>query len=195
VSQLIATDIDGRPATDEEVLVNCYAVIMGANPTVPQAAAQLIVLLAGRPDLWQRLRAEPALVGPMVEETLRWASPVNHLLRRTTQEVQLGDETVPAGGLVAAWLGSANRDEEVFDEPFRFDPDRAVNPHVAFGVGAHRCVGNSTATLGLHILLEEMATTIGTIELDGEVSHLRSNFLNGVTGLPVVTTGVPVGTG
>jgi cytochrome P450 len=195
VSQLIAMQIDGRPATDEEVLVNCYAVIMGANPTIPQAAAQLVILMASRPDLWQRVRTEPALVGPVVEETLRWSSPVNHLLRRTTEEVRLGDETVPAGGLVVAWLGSANRDEEVFTDPFRFDPDRTSNPHVAFGVGAHRCVGNSTAQLGLQVLLEEMVATVGTIEIDGEVSHLRSNFLNGITRLPVATTGVPVGTG
>lgn len=184
VSLLTAVRIDGRPATDEEVLVNCYAFIMGANPTVPQAASHLVLALAAAPALWDRVRATPDVTG-LVEETLRWSSPVIHLLRRATAEVRLGDEVIPAGGLVAAWLASANYDEDVFTDPYTFDPARRPNPHVAFGVGAHRCVGNSVAQLGLRLLVEEFVQQAGAVELAGEVTHLESNFLNGITSLPV----------
>jgi cytochrome P450 len=193
VSVLTGIEIDGRPATDDEVLVNCYAFIMGANPTVPQAASQLALLIAEDPLLWKRVRHDPSLVPAVVEETLRWASPVHHLLRRTTAQVTLGGQVIPAGGLVAAWVASANRDEEVFPDPFVFDPARRPNPHVAFGVGEHRCIGNSTATVGLRLLTEELAAQVASIEVVGEVRHLRSNFLNGVTALPVAVQ--PAGAG
>jgi cytochrome P450 len=186
VSRLTRLTVDGRPATDEQVLINCYAFIMGANPTVPQAASQLVLALADRPGWWQRIRQDGALVDGLVEETLRWSSPVNHLLRRASEEVRIGDQVIPAGGLVAVWLASANRDEEVFSEPYVFDPTRTPNPQIAFGVGAHRCVGNSTARLGLQLLIEELAELVDAVLVTGEVRHLASNFLNGITSLPVV---------
>jgi cytochrome P450 len=188
VSQLCRMQIDGRPATDEEVLVNCYAFIMGANPTIPQASAHFVLAMAQRPEVWQRVRAERELLPSVLEETLRWSSPVNHLLRRTTTEVELRGHTLPAGSLVAAWIGSANFDERVFRDPHTFDPDRRPNPHITFGYGAHRCVGNAAAQTGVRLLIDELAEQVATIEQAGPVRHLRSNFLNGITSLPVVLT-------
>lgn len=186
ISLLARTKIDGRPATDEEVLVNCYAFIMGANPTIPQAAAHLVLVMAHDPALWQRVRSDRLLLPTTLEEVLRWSSPVNHLLRRTTEEVRLGDHLVPKGGLVAAWIASANRDEEVFTDPYVFDPARKPNPHVTFGYGSHRCIGNSAAASGLRLLLKELVTQVESIEISGQVRHLESNFLNGIISLPVV---------
>lgn len=186
ISLLVSLEIDGRRATDEDVLVNCYSFIMGATPTIPQAASHLLLVLLQQPDLWQQLRGDAALLPTVVEEALRWSSPINHLLRKTTEQVRLGDDILPAGSLVAAWLGSANRDETVFAEPFVFDPCRSPNPHVAFGVGPHRCIGNASARVGLTVLLTELAAQVNSFESAGVPQHLESNFLNGITSLPVV---------
>ena len=188
ISYLCRMEVDGAPATDEDVLVNCYAFIMGANPTIPQASAHFVYAMAERPEVWQRIRAERALLPSALEETLRWSSPVNHLLRRTTTEVEMHGKTLPAGSLVAAWIGSADFDERVFDEPHTFDPARQPNPHIAFGYGSHRCIGNSAAQTGVKLLIDELAEQVAGIELAGPVRHLRSNFLNGITNLPVVLT-------
>jgi cytochrome P450 len=186
VSLLTRLEIDGRPVTDEEVMVNCYAFIMGANPTIPQGASHLLLLLAQQPQVLARLKADRSLLPTALDELLRYSSPVNHLLRRTTTEVQLGDELVPAGGLVAAWIGSANRDEDVFTDPYSFDPARRPNPQITFGYGAHRCIGNAAAQTGLRLLLAEVVDQVNSVELAGEVQHLQSNFLNGITELPLV---------
>lgn len=186
ISLLVSLEIDGRRATDDDVLVNCYSFIMGATPTVPQAASHLLLVLLEHPDLWRELRSDAALLPTAVEEALRWASPINHLLRRTTDQVRLGGETLPPGALVAAWLASANRDEAVFAEPYVFDPRRHPNPHVAFGVGPHRCIGNASARVGLSLLLAELISQVDSFESAGRPQHLESNFLNGITSLPVV---------
>jgi cytochrome P450 len=186
ISLLTRMEVDGRPATDEEVLVNCYAFIMGANPTIPQAASHLVLLAGRQPEIWERVRARRTLLPTALEELLRWSSPVNHLLRKATEEVVIGEVVVPAGGLVAAWIASANRDEAVFADPDSFDPARQPNPHVAFGYGSHRCIGSAAARTGLRLLIDEMATAVKSIELGGEVRHLASNFLNGITSLPVI---------
>lgn len=186
ISLLISLEIDGRRATDDDVLVNCYSFIMGATPTIPQAASHLLLILLQHPDLWRELRSDAALLPTVVEEALRWASPINHLLRRTTEEVRLGDDILPAGSLVAAWLASANRDKAVFAEPYVFDPRRHPNPHVTFGVGPHRCIGNASARVGLSLLLAELTAQVDSFESAGRPQHLESNFLNGITSLPVV---------
>jgi cytochrome P450 len=87
---------------------------------------------------------------------------------------------------VAAWLASANRDEAVFAEPYDFDLGRRPNPPVAFGVGPHRCIGNPSARMGLSLLLAELAAQVESFEPAGSPQHLESNFLYGITGLPVV---------
>ncbi|SHF56857.1 Cytochrome P450 [Jatrophihabitans endophyticus] len=185
IGALHRVQVDSRPLTRDEVLVNCYAFIMGANPTVPQAAAQLVLLAAEQPELWQRIRRRETPLTVVTEELLRWASPVNHVLRRTKRETVLGGHVLAPGTLVAAWLASANRDSSVFDDPWTFRPDRRPNPHVAFGVGAHTCVGNAAARVALHALVDVLAATVERVELAGPVGHLHSNFLNGVTSLPV----------
>ncbi len=185
ISLLISLEFDGKRATDEDVLVNCYAFIMGANPTIPQASSHLMLVMLQHPEIWQQVKADRSIVSTTVEEALRWASPVNGLLRRTTEEVKLGDDVVPEGGLVCAWLASANRDDEIFTEPFVFDPRRSPNPHIAFSVGPHRCIGNPSARIGLKILIEQLIAQVDAIESAGQELHLQSNFLNGITSLPV----------
>jgi cytochrome P450 len=185
ISVLLSLEIDGQPATDNDVLVNCYSFIMGATPTVPQAASHLLFVLLEHPDMWRDLRSDPTLLPTVTEEALRWSTPINHLLRRTTGPVTLGDEILPPGSLVVAWLASADRDETVFTDPYVFDPRRNPNPHVAFGVGPHRCVGSAPARVGLSLLLSELIDQVSDFEPAGPAEHLESNFLNGITSLPV----------
>jgi cytochrome P450 len=186
ISVLLDLDFNGRRLNEHELLLNCYSFAMGAITTTPQVASHMVLAFANRPEAWRAVRADPALVPDTVEEALRWASPTNHLMRRTLTRVQVGDTWLPEGSLVCAWVGAANRDERVFADPYTFDPARNPNPHVAFGVGAHRCIGGPAAQVALAVLVEELlARDVVEFELAGEVVHLYSNFINGITHLPV----------
>ena len=185
ISALCALDFGGRKLTAEEVLLNCYTLAMGTNSTTPHVAGQLMLVLAEQPEVWRRLRAEPALVPTAVEELLRWATPTNHLLRRATRDTELGGVQIAAGDAVCLWIASANRDEDVFDRPFRFDPSRRPNPHIAFGLGTHYCTGARAARLVLTVLLTYLLEHFERFELVEEPRHLRSNFVNGLSSLIV----------
>jgi cytochrome P450 len=185
ISVLLDLDFGGRRMDEREVLLNCYSFAMGAVTTTAQVASQLVLALAQRPGAWQALRAAPDLVPATVEESLRWASPTNHLLRRVLKPVEVCGSRLEPGELVAAWVASANRDDAVFADPYAFNPRRSPNPHLAFGVGAHRCIGGPPAQLVLGLLLEEMLARLETFSVAGPVTHLRSNFINGITSLPV----------
>ncbi|OWV12007.1 hypothetical protein B5D80_03610 [Micromonospora wenchangensis] len=166
-------------------LLNAYAFLMGANPTVPQTINQMLILLAGDDDLWSWFTRQERTDQKFVDEALRWASPVNHVLRRTTAELTLDGTEIAAGSLVTAWLASANRDEEVFPQPFRFVPDRSPNQHTAFGFGVHRCIGQHVAVAGMKTFFDLWRESVRSVSLAGEPRHLVSNFLNGVVSLPL----------
>jgi cytochrome P450 len=188
VSTLIATPVDGVRLSLDEVILNCYSLVMGANTTTPHVASHMLLALAERPDQWHRIRANPALTSRAVEEAARWATPTNHLVRRATRTFQLSGGTVQEGELVAAWVGSANRDESVFADPYRFDAGRRPNPHLAFGFGIHYCNGAPGARTVLRQTLEEVLDIAEGLEVAGPVTHLQSNFINGITSLPIAVT-------
>jgi cytochrome P450 len=121
----------------------------------------------------------------LIEEALRWSSPTTHFLRHARRDVTLHGTLIRAGDPVAAWIASANRDEEIFDEPYRFDPGRRPNQHIAFGVGPHRCVGRQLARLILRETFDELIATVESFELAGPPVHLASNLIAGVVELPV----------
>jgi cytochrome P450 len=185
ISVLLDLDFGGRRLNDRELLLNCYSFAMGAITTTPQVASHMILAFAENPQVWRDVRANPRLVPDTVEEALRWASPTNHLMRRVTTAVRVDDVQLDEGDLVCAWVGSANRDERVFSSPYTFDPGRSPNPHVAFGVGTHRCIGGPAARLSLAVLLEELLALDVEFEVAGPVVHLPSDFINGITRLPI----------
>ncbi|XKK38560.1 cytochrome P450 [Nocardiopsis sp. ARC36] len=185
VSSLLTVGFEGRRLTLEEVVLNCYSFVMGANTTTPHVASQLVLALAEHPGAWEGLRQGTVSPSRAVEEGLRWATPTNHLVRRTTAPVRLADTELDEGELVCAWVASANRDERVFDRPYHFDPTRSPNPHIAFGNGIHYCNGAPGARLVIRLFLEELTAAAEGIEVAGPVGHLYSNFINGVTALPV----------
>ncbi|MEU2388992.1 cytochrome P450 [Streptomyces sp. NPDC012461] len=186
ISVLLDLDFGGRHLNDNELVLNCYSFAMGAITTTPHVASHLLLALIENPTAWQTLRANPALVPTAVEEALRWASPTNHLLRRTLAPVRIGETNLDEGELVCAWVASANRDPSVFADPYVFDPARDPNPHLGFGIGAHRCIGGPAAQVALAVFIEEMLACLEGFELAGEVKHLCSNFINGITSLPVI---------
>jgi cytochrome P450 len=120
-----------------------------------------------------------------VEEILRWVTPVIHFRRTLTRDVELRGQKLKEGDKVAVFYPSANRDEEVFADPFEFDVTRTPNEHLSFGVGQHFCLGSSLARLELRIIFEELLRRLPDIELAGEVRRLRSNFINGIKTMPV----------
>lgn len=171
--------------TRDVPLLNAYAFLMGANPTIPQTINQTLILLASDDDLWSWFAQQDRTDQKFLDEALRWASPVNHVLRRTTVEATLAGTRIQAGSLVTAWIASANRDEEVFPQPFRFIPDRSPNQHLAFGLGVHRCIGQHVALAGLKTFFDLWREHVRSVSLAGKPRHLVSNFLNGVVSLPL----------
>jgi len=153
--------------------------------TTPHAVAGTVLALIEHPDEYRRWHAVPDLTPTAVEEGLRWASPANHFMRHATKDMTLHGEHIKAGDAVVAWLGSANRDEEMFPDPFRFDLGRTPNRHVAFGFGPHYCVGAPLARIALRMLFAEVAAAVAEFALAGPVEHLTSNFVAGIKSMPV----------
>ncbi|HEX8811336.1 MAG TPA: cytochrome P450, partial [Terracidiphilus sp.] len=147
--------------------------------------------LIQHPSQYRLLVDDPTLVPSATEEILRWASPVMYFRRNVTADTEVRGQKIKVGDKVTIWYISANRDESVFDGPFRFDIKRSPNEHVAFGGGGeHYCLGANLARMEITIMLEELVKRVPKAELIGEVPRLRSNFVNGLKHLPVRLTPV-----
>lgn len=182
-----ARDEHGRRMPAGAIVANCYSLILGAIVTTPQVPNALVAELAARRG-YRAWAEDPEALDRGLEEALRWSSPTVHFMRHATTSVRLGDQTIGAGDPVVAWLASANRDEKVFDRPYALDAHRQPNRHIAFGVGPHYCVGHAVARATLTILFEEIFAAIADVEPAGPPTHLRSNFLAGLTHLPLRVT-------
>ncbi|MFD7657543.1 cytochrome P450 [Actinosynnema sp. NPDC059797] len=185
---LRSMDYDDEPLTEQQLMLNCYALLLGANVTTPHVVSTLVQKMAEHPEEYRAARESPDLRRPLVQEALRWASPASHFMRYALRDVELHGRTVHEGEPVSVWLGSANRDERVFDRPYEFDATRKANKHVAFGVGPHYCIGAGLANLGLRLFLDELLETVGAVEPAGEVVHLVSNQVAGYKSMPVRLT-------
>lgn len=185
---LMTMRADGRPLRHDEIVYNCYSLLLGANVTTPHAVAGTVLALIEHPEQYDRLLADPSLVPSAVEEGLRWTSPANHFMRYAVADTVLAGVRIGAGDAVVAWLGSANRDASVFADPYRFDVTRSPNRHVAFGFGPHYCVGAPLARIALRILFDEIVAAVERFHLTGPVAHLKSNFVAGIKRLPVAAT-------
>lgn len=191
IGALIAGE-DAAPAGNtEETVYNCYSLLLGANATTPHTLCLTVLALMQFPDAWQRLTGDRSLIASAVEEGLRWSSPANSFLRYATRDVDLPSGPVSEGEAMAVWVGSANRDDVVFERPYVFDVGRRPNRHIAFGVGPHYCVGATLARMALNSVLTELTNRVAEIELLGPVEHLTSIFVAGVRSMPVRASPVP----
>ena len=130
--------------------------IAGGAETTRTVIAHALRILADHPDQWDRMAEDPEVVGTGVEELIRWVTPLNNFFRTAVTDARIGDQSVAAGDRVILLYPSANRDEEVFDDPFTFDVSRSPNPHVSFGFGTHFCIGANLARFELRLLFGEL---------------------------------------
>ncbi|MGW0704131.1 cytochrome P450 [Streptomyces sp. NPDC002867] len=189
VSLLVTKEIDGRPLTHEEIVFNCYSIIMGGHETTRFAMIGGLHALMRHEDQWQALTSGRVSTASAVEEVLRWTTPALHSGRTATQDVLLGDQFVEAGDIVVTWLASGNRDEQVFDRPDDFDLARTPNKHLSFAYGPHFCLGAFLARAELAALLESLRDRVASAEPAGTPRHVYSNFLSGFSSLPITLTG------
>lgn len=185
ISMLIGSAIDGVPLSDEDVVLNCYSLIIGGDETSRLTMIDCVHTLADRPEQWRRLKHGEVAVETAVDEVLRWASPTMHFGRSVVRESELHGVRLRRGEIVTLWHASGNRDERVFERPGEFDLGRTPNKHLAFGYGPHFCVGSYLAKVEIsELLLALRDFTTGFEQTDASL-RIRSNFLTGYSTLPV----------
>ena len=163
--------------------------VVAGNETTRHTITHSMLALLEHPEELAKLQANPELIPHAVEEFLRWASPVYHFRRTATRDVELAGQQIKEGDKVVMWFASGNRDEAVFPDPYDFDVTRENIDHVTFGKGSpHLCLGNNLARMEIRLMFEELIPRLKTIELNGEVRRVRSNFVNGIKTLPVKVT-------
>jgi len=141
--------------------------------------------LIKNPEQMKRLTADPSIMPTAIEEILRWTSPITQIMRTATRDVEIRGKTIREGERVLLWNASANRDEEVFADPFKFDVTRTPNDHLAFGIGEHYCIGVHLARLEIRLMLDALLRQVPDIELAGEPERLQSMLLAGIKHKPV----------
>jgi cytochrome P450 len=178
--------IDGRPLHDTAMLSYFVLIATAGHDTTSASLAGGLGALIDHPDQLARLQAEPALIGPAVDEIVRWVSPVRHFLRYATEPAELGGVTIGSGDAVLLSYPSANRDDAVFDDPFRFDVARPnADRHLGFGFGVHHCLGAHLARLELAAFFTELLPRLDGIERDGPEEQIRATFVGGPRRMPI----------
>jgi cytochrome P450 len=160
------------------------AATAGHDTTSSTTAGGLLALIQ-HPDQLAKLRADLSLLPTAIDEILRWVSPVSHFFRTATQDYELRGVQIKKGDSLMMCYPSANRDEEVFEDPFRFDIARKGAKHIAFGYGPHLCVGQHLAKMEIRIFYEELLSRVEHFELAGEPKWVETNFVGGLKRLPI----------
>ena len=187
ITTVALAELDGRRLDDAEVAMFLIQLLVAGNETTRNMISGGLVAFAQQPEQWQRLRDDRSLVTTAVEELLRWTSPVSSFMRTATVDTTLGGVDIAAGDHVLLLYGSADRDEAAFgDTAGTLDVGRTPNHHVAFGFGAHFCLGAALARLEASLLLGLLLDTVGGIELAGEIVPSPSNVIAGVRRAPLV---------
>lgn len=185
VTILLQSEVDGEKLTEHDILEFCFLLIVAGNETTRNAISGGMIALSEFPEERQRLMADPSLMDTAVEEIIRWTSPLHHMAREATVDVEIRGQKIRAGERVLMWYPSANRDEEIFEDPYRFDVGRTPNDHLAFGIGEHFCLGAGFARKEIKVMFEELFRRFPKMEVSGPPERLRSNFINGIKHLPV----------
>jgi len=186
ISLLSHDPVTRKDDNPERYLGNVMLLTVAGSDTTRHSITGALMAFQDYPDAYDRLRADPALLESAVPEIVRWQSPVAHMRRTATCDIELGGKSIKKGERVVMWYVSGNRDEEVIAEADRFIIDRErPRQHVAFGFGIHRCVGNRLAEMQLRVVWEEILKRFERIEVMGEPQRLQSNFVKGYEALPV----------
>jgi cytochrome P450 len=184
-SELLRGTISDAPLTAEQLLSYCELFVEAGNETTRNAISGGLLAFCERPAAWEKLRSNPDGLPDAVEEILRWVTPISHFTRVATEDCELRGVPIAAGDQLALFFASANRDEEVFDDPFDFRIDRRPNPHLAFGFGEHFCLGAHLARVEIETVYRHLLARLESFELAGEVERLQSAVNGSLKRLPL----------
>ncbi|MCV7169390.1 cytochrome P450 [Mycobacterium manitobense] len=176
---------DDGSLTDDQLFYIAILLLIAGNETTTNLLGSMIDTLARDPEQYDAIRANPDLIPMAIEEQLRYSSPIQNLYRYTRAPYEVGDVTIPAGSRILMSFGAANRDPLVFDDPHIYRVDRNPRMHIAFGYGAHMCVGAPLARMEAHAVLRELVARVTRISADGPTTWSTNSSLRGPTLLPV----------
>ncbi|MEM9500636.1 MAG: cytochrome P450 [Pseudomonadota bacterium] len=186
VASVIANaTVDGQPLPPRDMAGYYIIVATAGHDTTSASTAGAMMALANDPEQFARVKADRSLLSGIVEEAIRWTSPVQHFMRTAAEDVDMRGQTIRAGDWMMINYVAANHDPEQFDDPRRFDAARSPNRHLAFGAGAHQCLGLHLARLEMRILFEALLDRIESVELAGEAKRATSTFVGGLKSLPL----------
>lgn len=186
LSLMVDAEVDGERFTDTDLLNLSFLLLVAGNETTRNLVALGTLALIHHPDQCRQLVADPALIPGAIEEMLRFTTPVTHMARTATEELEIRGQRIREGDTVVMLYGSANRDEEIFgDDAEEFKVTRNPNPHIAFGLGEHVCLGASLARLEARVFFEELLRRYPKLELVGDVARMRATMVPGVKRMPV----------
>ncbi|HEY8950192.1 MAG TPA: cytochrome P450 [Rhizomicrobium sp.] len=184
-SVIANSQINGAPISEFEALSYYVIVATAGHDTTSSSTAGAMWALAENPDTLAKLKSDPSLIPGLIDEAVRWTTPVKHFMRSATEDTELRGRKIAKGDWLMLCYASGNRDEEVFENPYTFDPARKPNKHVSFGYGAHLCIGQHLAKMEMRILYEELLPRLKSVKLNGEPKNSQSVFVNGPKKLPI----------
>ncbi|MEI2642660.1 MAG: cytochrome P450 [Candidatus Nanopelagicales bacterium] len=180
---------DGIPLSQQDFNMYFTLLVIAGNETTRHAISNIMLGLMEQRDQLAALQENPELVAPALEEFLRYASPVYHFRRTATRDAELAGKQIKEGDKVVMWFASGNRDDSVFENPYKIDITRKNVDHMTFGKGSpHLCLGNNLARMEIRLMFEELLPRLADIQLAGDVKRVRSNFVNGIKAFPVKVT-------
>lgn len=177
--------IDGEPISDLDAMGYYVTVSFAGHDTTSSSVAGAIWALAERPDQLARVRSDPTLIPSLVDEAVRWTTPIHQFVRRAVADCEVRGQHVRAGDWVVLLFPSGNRDEEIFENPFEFRVDRSPSRQIGFGYGAHVCLGQHLARMEMSIFFEELLPRLQQIQLAGRPTRTATNFVGGPKSLPI----------
>ncbi len=186
ISLLLEIEADGDVLTEDELYAQCVMLLFAGHETTRNLIGNGMLTLLKQPAAAERLREQPELIRPGVEELLRYESPVQNITRILKEDMEICGQALPKGSVAMMMLGSANRDPDEFDEPDLLDLGRKNNSHLAFGVGAHFCIGNQLARMEAQAAILQLVQKFPKIQFAGQAPEWVLNFtLRGLKSLPV----------